>query len=291
METKDCNNIEKISKRNHELLCPKGTDVGELKDPYADPDRGIVRIEREAQESEEEFHTHQEHHNANHALYYFSMITEGIVRGRTTGNDGEKTRRIREHLMTLREFIGEEKAGLKEAISRLLERLEVFRPVQRRSLARFIYENWPLILTLARAYGHDERCFPEDKYRKLRDVVLGVCAKEVSPLRLIKAFFNNKMTAAVLLLACPGIQRNPALVERMIYSLEDIFHHFCPGDRRLEGLFEELIAILKKCPDLTEEDSRRGIRIAGELPKAFDGKAPREAPGGRDEMEEGGPPK
>jgi len=93
--------------------------------------------------------------------------------------------------------------------------------------------------------------------------------KEDKSAALFKAFFNNKMAVVIHILTFPRIKREPAIVERTIYSIEDIFHHFCPKDSRLVGLFEGLIVLLKKCPDLTEKDSQRGLAIAEELLRAF----------------------
>jgi len=299
MKKKDCKEIEKLSEGNLEAPQPGRAKEGQLMDHYGDQNRGIVRIEKGANESEQEFYTLQEHHNANHALYYFSMITEGVLRGRTTGDDCEKIRRIKEHMMTLREFISEDKAELRTVINSLLERLEKSSPVQRKQFAEFVYKNWSLILPFAEAYGHHERCFPKAKYQKLRDIVLGTCyfklwwwelrlgklvkssrhfikseftkyvvRKDKSEL-VFKAFFNNKMTVAIHILTFPQIKREPIVVERIINSINDIFHHFCPQDSRLAGLFEELIALLKKYPGITEKDSQRGIGIVEELLKAF----------------------
>lgn len=66
---------------------------------------GIVRVMRESFESEDEFQTVQEQHNANHALYYLSIITDAIIRGRASGNDGEKIKRTKEHMRNLYEFL------------------------------------------------------------------------------------------------------------------------------------------------------------------------------------------
>ncbi len=290
METSERKETEKVA------------DEQDLKQPvnsYEKQAGGIVRIERETNESEEEFHTLQEQHNANHALYYFSMITDGIVRGRTTGDDSEKIRRIKEHMMTLREFLGEDKAELRTIINSLLEHLNKFQPVQRRQFTLFIYKNWSSILLFAEAYGHKERCFSEAKYQKLRDIVLGTSyfkawwwelrwtrlikstkhflkslhakfnARNVKATHLITAFFNNKMAVVSTILILPKAKREPAMVERTIHSIEDIFHHLCPKNSRLEGLFEELIGILKRHPELTDEDCEKGNRIAEELLKAF----------------------
>lgn len=301
METKDRKKTKKLLEENLHGASPN--KATEPSDPYEDQTKGIVRIHRAANESDEEYHTLQEHHNANHALYYFSMITDGIVRGRTTGDDQEKIRRVKEHMMTLREFIGEDKAGVRTAVNSLLERFEKSSPVRRREFAKFIYENWSLILPFAEAYGHKERCFSEAKYQKLRDIVSGSCyikawwwelrwtrlvksvkhflkpilakfnEKNEKAEKLVTAFFNNKMAVVNSILTLPKAKREPALVERTIHSIEDIFHHLCPKDDRLQNLFEELISILKKYPELTEEDCQKGKRIADELVKSFNGKA------------------
>ncbi|MDP3981046.1 MAG: hypothetical protein Q8Q33_06530 [Chlamydiota bacterium] len=59
---------------------------------YHDQQAGVVRIVRSSVDSEEEFHMIQEQHNANHALYYFSIISDAAVSGRSSGNDCEKIR-------------------------------------------------------------------------------------------------------------------------------------------------------------------------------------------------------
>ncbi len=193
MENKDRKEIEKLSKRDLEVSQAGRTKEGQLVDPYEGQNRGIVRIEKEANESEQEFYTLQEHHNANHALYYFSIITDSMLRGITTGNDREKIQRIKEHMMTLREFISEDKVELKRVVNSLLERLEKFSPVQRKEFAKSIYKNWSLILSFAEAYGHHDRCFSEDKYQKLQDVVLGRCYFKIwwwklTTRKLVKSF-------------------------------------------------------------------------------------------------------
>ena len=163
MKTKDRKGIKKISEY----------DLKKALIPYADQRDGIVRIERNSCESEEQFHTIQEQHNANHALYYFSMISDAVIRGRSTGNDCEKIRRIKEHMTNLREFVGEDKTGLQSVIKSLLEQLERFCPRERKEFVLFIYQNWELIHAFAEAYGHHDRCFPKDKYQKLKDVISG----------------------------------------------------------------------------------------------------------------------
>ncbi len=176
MEKKDRKREENISNNDLEASRPSSTSRGGLTHDYSDQKEGIVRITRNSQEdSDGEFHTMQEQHNANHALYYFSIISDAAVSGRQTGNDCEKIRRIIEHMMSLREFISEDKDGLMEVVNGLLEDLRKFCPMQRKQFAAFIYENWTRIQTFAEAYGHHDRCFPRDKYQKLQDVVLGRC--------------------------------------------------------------------------------------------------------------------
>jgi len=173
METKDRERKEKILNDDLKPIQPNGFHK-HISD-YPGRNEGIIRIERSSRESEEEFQTMQEQHNANHALYYFSIISDAAVSGRSAGNDYEKIRRIIEHMTNLREFIDEDKAGLRAAINGLLEDLRKSCPMQRKQFAAFIYENWSRILTFAEAYGHHDRCFPKDKYQKLQDVVRGRC--------------------------------------------------------------------------------------------------------------------
>ncbi len=175
-ETKDRKREENIFNNDLKTNRPSSATRRNLARDYSDQKEGIVRITRNSQEdSDGEFHTMQEQHNANHALYYFSIISDAAVSGRQTGNDCEKIRRIIEHMMSLREFISEDKVGLMEVVNALLEDLRKFCPVQRRQFAAFIYENWARIQIFAEAYGHHDRCFPKDKYQKLQDVVLGRC--------------------------------------------------------------------------------------------------------------------
>jgi len=179
MKMRDHKNKEKISKYDLNPNLHEGVSDEGMQSLYLDQKDGIVRIVRNTHESEEEFHTMQEQHNANHALNYFNMISESAIRGRSTGNDCEKIRRTREHIMNLREFIGEDKAGLKDVLNILLRELEKFCPIKKKQFAFFIYKNWDLILSFAEAYGHHDRCFPKDKYEKLQDVVLLISADRV----------------------------------------------------------------------------------------------------------------
>ena len=175
MEKKDHNRTENISNNGLYTASPKPVSRDEIAPDYPDQRSGIVRIERSSRDSNEDFHTMQEQHNANHALYYFSIISDAAVSGRSSGNDCEKVRRIIEHMMSLREFIGDDKAALMEVINALLGDLRNFCPMRRKQFYAFIYENWSRILTFAEAYGHHDRCFPKDKYQKLQDVVSGRC--------------------------------------------------------------------------------------------------------------------
>ncbi len=173
METKDRINKEKVSKCN---LTDRPSNRGTFgASEYEDQKNGIIKLLRSAHDATDDFQTAQEQHNANHALYYFSMISDAMVYGRSTGNDCEKIKRIREHMMNLREHIGDSKMNLKDAVNALLNELESFCPVRRGEFVTLIYKNWSLIRTFAEAYGHHDRCFPESKYQKLRDVISGAC--------------------------------------------------------------------------------------------------------------------
>lgn len=109
-----------------------------------------------------------EQHHVHHALFYFSMLVESAIRGKLAMADGEKVKRIREHLLNLREFVGADTA-LFRLVQALLEKLAAFRPVHRRQFMLFVYENWERIGSFAAAYGHRERCFSEKHYGRLCD--------------------------------------------------------------------------------------------------------------------------
>ena len=173
METKDHISEEKVNNKNLEIIQSQEAAEGGRLGNYADQGEGIVRIERNSAESEQEFRTMQEQHNANHALYYFSMIADAAIHGKRSGNDCEKIKRVKEHMRTLREFISEERNSVLKTINTLLQELEDFCPVQRKQFNAFIFKHWELIYAFAEAYGHHDRCFAKEKYQKLQDVVSG----------------------------------------------------------------------------------------------------------------------
>ena len=67
----------------------------------------------------------------------------------------------------------------------------------------------------------------------------------------------------------PEIERSPESVKRMIQNVEDFSHHFSPRDNYHEGLYEELLQILKKFPQIKEEESLRGISLLKEIFKIY----------------------
>ena len=170
-ESKDFNNKNNISNKNLKESQPDSITLASSASDYSEQKGGIVKIAAGPLQSDQEFRTMQEMHNANHALYYFSLMTDSIIQGKTTGNDGEKVNRIREHLMNLREFISEDNLNLQAAVTLLLANLEKLNAVNRKQWIQFTHQNWLLILSLAEAYGHAERCFPDDKQRKICDIV------------------------------------------------------------------------------------------------------------------------
>lgn len=87
---------------------------------------------------------------------------------------------------------------------------------------------------------------------------------------LFYGYFKNKMQIVIHTLAFPHIKRDPAQLDRTIHSLNDIFHHFSPEDAYHIGLFEELLGILKKIPNITEQECGRGLDIVEEIFKIFD---------------------
>lgn len=177
MKTKDREKIEKVAKYDLNVFRARMPQEEKILRDYSDQKEGIVRIARDSsKESEEEFHTMQEQHNANHALYYFNMLADGLIEGRSTGNDCQKMVRAREHMMNLREFIGDEKAELKGVIETLLKKIGEFCPVRRKQFGLFLVENWSLMRSFAQAYiKKEQRCLTDEQLVKLKDILSGCC--------------------------------------------------------------------------------------------------------------------
>lgn len=164
----DIKSKEKISNKNLNAFQPMFKSLK----GYEEQKNGILRIAPEAMDSAEEHRTMQEYHNANHSLYYFSMMVEGIIRGRVAGTVEEKVARLVAHMMSLREFI-DEKTGLNVVISGLLVKSQSGSIDTFHAMCRFIYENWEQICLFAEIYGQRDKCFSADKYKKVRDVATG----------------------------------------------------------------------------------------------------------------------
>jgi len=177
MKTRDRRKIEKVDKYDLNAFRARMPQEEKILSDYSDQTEGVVRIARDSQkESEEEFHTMQEQHNANHALYYFNMLADGLIEGRSTGNNCQKMVRAREHMMNLREFIGDEKAELKGVIETLLKKIQEFCPIRRKQFGLFLVENWPLMRSFSQAYvKKEQRCLTDEQFGKLNDVLSGRC--------------------------------------------------------------------------------------------------------------------
>lgn len=175
MTAKDHKREENLLKGNLYDIHPRGLQDEMSMDGYADQKEGIVRIIRDSRkDSDEEFHTMQEQHNANHALYFFNRLAEGLIDGQSTGNDWRKVARAKEHMMNLREFLGDDKAGLKGVIETLLGKLETFCPAHRKEFAQLLLENWSLLRFFAQAYlKKEQRCLTEEQQKKLKDILSG----------------------------------------------------------------------------------------------------------------------
>lgn len=203
MKTADRINKEKVSNKN--LMVEKHIPSIEA----GSPTEGILKLTPSAYTSAAELKTAQEQHNANHALYYFSMISDGAIYGTKSGNDCEKVRRIREHMTILREFISEERGNILGAINILLQKLEDFCPARRNQFNVFIYQNWQLISMFAEAYGHRERCFSEEKGQKLRDVITGRRFVRVWWWKIVTTKLTKKIYRVLLRSGYSRIKQNP----------------------------------------------------------------------------------
>ncbi|MSR77639.1 MAG: hypothetical protein EXS63_05375 [Candidatus Omnitrophica bacterium] len=132
---------------------------------------GILRVPLDLSKNQEENQRMREYHNANHALWYLTMIVHAITHDRPHQNTGQKTERILAHLSHLREFIQD--PGLKHRlmIERIFDALLSETPKSHSQWTHFIYVNWNLIQNFAEHYGHREKCFPDLEYQKIADVV------------------------------------------------------------------------------------------------------------------------
>ncbi|MDP3921727.1 MAG: hypothetical protein Q8R76_13090 [Candidatus Omnitrophota bacterium] len=139
---------------------------------------GIVRIVSKSPLTPE-IRTMQESHNANHALYYLSLMTYAITYGmRRDWSNQSKAERIVAHLSSLSEFICEEEIQLKETIENLIGLLTETTFATADDWGIFLYENWSLFETLSHKYSHDSNSFSDNKHEKLGDVIFGrKCAK------------------------------------------------------------------------------------------------------------------
>lgn len=87
---------------------------------------------------------------------------------------------------------------------------------------------------------------------------------------LFEGFFKNKMQHVISVLINPTVKRDPAAMRRMVQNLEDLYHHFCPRDSYHESLFEDLIKILQRHPEISRRDSQRGLQFVKEIFAIFD---------------------
>lgn len=133
---------------------------------------GLLRVLPSPGMSHEEAREMQAHHNINHALFYFSMMTYSIIRTRRRWPDEKKARRIIQHLSCAREFLTTgEKEEADHAVKSLLEHLADCRPASTPEWTYFLYMNWNSIQVLARLYGGKVNSFTDEAFQRIRDLV------------------------------------------------------------------------------------------------------------------------
>lgn len=182
-------------------------------------------------EPAERQHT-QEYHNAGHALWYLSTIVHSLTNGKPEWSDGEKTERIIAHLSHLREFISDEDGHFKSIITHLLEALKTALPNKSSQWVHFIYTNWNLIREFAKRYGGHDKCFSQDSYKKIGDLVCRKHWPEEQSSKLLtdiesifRAWFNNRMTVILMLMQHSRL-RDSRTMMKIEFFLNDIEHHF-----------------------------------------------------------------
>lgn len=145
-----------------------------IRGPHWEPEfAGILRLEADPGQSPQETRSMREYHNSGHAIWYLSVLVYAVTYGKRDFRYVEKANRVLGHLSCLREFIQNEDLRYKAALARLIEALLVEFPDDYEKWAHFLFTHWFVIRCFAERYGHNEKCFPMESYRKVRDVVLG----------------------------------------------------------------------------------------------------------------------
>lgn len=141
-------------------------------DEYKDLEQeGILRVPIDATKGAEENRKMREHHNANHALWYLTMIVHAITHEKPYQNTKQKTERVLAHLSHLREFINDPTLQHKKMIESLFDFLLSEHPASHSQWTHFVYMHWNLIQNFADHYGHKKKCFPDSEYHKISDIV------------------------------------------------------------------------------------------------------------------------
>ncbi|MDD5218116.1 MAG: hypothetical protein PHN49_07490 [Candidatus Omnitrophica bacterium] len=133
---------------------------------------GLIRIVSASVPLNAEMRTMQESHNANHALYYLSLVLHSIIHPmKRDWSSQSKAQRIIAHLSCLYEFMSEEDCVLKIAVKSVMDRLSQ-EPLDCAELwARFLYEHWNALEVISGKYSLDHACFCHDQYQKLEDII------------------------------------------------------------------------------------------------------------------------
>lgn len=134
-------------------------------------EEGLLNVPKETEADNAQTQWMREHHNASHALWYFSMIVYAIIHDKPSQNTRHKTERILAHLSHLREFINEKDHRGKKIVTHLFDSLLSERPDSHEKWVRFIYAHWNLIWSFAECYGHQEKCFPESDFKCISDLI------------------------------------------------------------------------------------------------------------------------
>ena len=146
MRTKDRIIKEKIVNKNPSLDILREAAKGD----YSHQREGMIRIVGNSQQdSDPAFHTMQEHHNANHALWYLTMIVHAITHDKPHQNTEQKTERVLAHLSHLREFIQDPSVKHRLMIDRIFDSLVSETPKTNSQWTHIIYVNWNLIQNFA----------------------------------------------------------------------------------------------------------------------------------------------
>ncbi|MSR77650.1 MAG: hypothetical protein EXS63_05430 [Candidatus Omnitrophica bacterium] len=129
--------------------------------------QSIILVPFDLTKNNEENRLTREHHNANHALWFLSMIIYSLQPSKLHVNIKPKTDRVVAHLTHLQEVLHSTAVEHREIVTDLLNEMHVEYPAIQAHWVNFIYTHWDLLQQFADYYGQKEKCFPQESHQKI----------------------------------------------------------------------------------------------------------------------------